>query len=333
MRILVTGASGFVGRALIPELCRRFGSEAVSALLLPGEIPPADWQNRLQIFSGDIADPEAVQRACRGHSHVVHLAGLISYWRGDRRHLWRVNRDGTACLVAACLNAGIQRLVHVSTVGAVGFYPQGRPADEMTPFNWSEEFYYMTSKHEGQLIVEQAARHQGLTAVILNPASIIGPGDPNPNSPHNRVYNLVWHHRLLGSFRGGLGLVDVRDLVAAILRALDLGRSGERYLIVGANLTYRQVLRLIARHAGRRVWIVPLPAFLLVAVGGLLEVVSRISGRRPLLTRAYGHLSGWRTFYDNSRSIRELSMAYTDVETTLRDACRYYRERFLKKPH
>lgn len=333
MRVLVTGATGFVGAVLVPELVRRYGERAVDAFVLPGEGPPESWRDLgLRIFRGDIADEAAVRAAVAGHSHVVHLAGVISYWRGDEERLRHVNEDGVRAVVEASLASGVERLVHLSSVGAIGFHKDGRPADETTPFNWPDDILYMASKRRGQDIVERAVRERGLRAVILNPASIMGPGDHNPATPHNAIYRRISGRTQIGSFAGGLAVVDVRDLVHIILKALEgRGRDGECYLVVGANLAYREVVRRIARACGRKAYPVPVPAPVLAAAGSLLERRSRRSRQAPLLTAAYGRLSGWTAHYDNAKSRRDFDHAYIDIDRTIADGWAYYQERVRPK--
>jgi nucleoside-diphosphate-sugar epimerase len=187
----------------------------------------------------------------------------------------------------------------------------------------------MTSKHFGQTTVEEAVRMRGLNAVILNPASIMGPGDPVLEPPHNQLYARAYGGLMFGSFRGGLGVVDVRDVSALIIKGLDRGRAGERYLLVGANLSYPDVLRLIGKHARRPVYPFPVPALLLSAAGLSMELLSYLTGKKPLLTYAYGRISGWTTFYSNEKSRREFCHEYIPVDKTIRDSCRYFEETFI----
>lgn len=329
MKILVTGATGFAGSVLMPELVRRFGAADLSAFVLPGDSPPSTWAGAgIRVFRGDISDAEAVSDAVRGQAAVLHLAGFISYWKRDRGRLMSVNRDGVRCVVDACLRWDVGRLIHISSVGAIGFHKDGTPADEETPYNWPDDILYMASKHEGQKIVMDAVRDRGLPAVILNPASIIGPGDHTAATPHNRLYRSICEGRLIGSFSGGLAVVDVRDLAALILKALERGRIGEKYLAVGANLTYPDVIRRIARCCGRKAYPFRIPAPLIAAAGGALEAASALTGKRPLLTAAYGRMSGWTAFYSNEKSRSELGHEYLPVDTTIADGWAYYRDMF-----
>lgn len=330
MKVLVTGATGFVGSILMPGLVARYGAAAVDAFVLPGDAVPATWRDAgVRVVPGDIADAGAVRAAVAGHDRVVHLAALISYWKGDQDRLRRVNEDGTRAVVEAALAAGVGRIVHVSSVGAIGFHPDGTPADETTPFNWPADVLYMGSKRRSQDIVERAVRERGLKAVILNPASIMGPGDHSPDTPHNQLYKRICRRTQVGSFAGGLAIVDVRDLVALIIKALEgAGRDGESYLAVGANLTYSEVVRRIARACGRRAYPFAVPAPLLRAAGAVLERLAGGTGRRPLLTAAYGRLSGWTAYYDNAKSRREFGHEYIDPDRTIADGWRYFRETF-----
>jgi len=330
MRILVTGTTGFVGSALIPALAKNFGPDSITAYVLPGDRIPESWKDeKVRIIRGDITDEKRVLEAVQGQNHVIHLAGLISYWRRDFHRLMEVNWRGTRAVVKACLRNGVRRLVHISSVGSIGFRRRGELIDEKTPFNWPPYFYYMTSKRFGQQVVEEAVRENRLNAIILNPASIMGPGDPVLETPHNQLYASVYGGRMFGSFRGGLGVVDVRDVSAVIIKGLDRGRAGEKYLLVGANLSYPEVLRLIGKHARRRVYPFPVPASLLSAAGLSLELVSYLTRKKPLLTYAYGRISGWTTFYSNEKSRREFSHEYIPVDKTIRDSCRYFEKTFI----
>ncbi len=334
MRILVTGATGFVGAVLMPRLVERYGRQAVDAFVLPGDGIPATWREAgVRIFPGDIADEAAVAAAVRGHDRVIHMAGVISYWKEDAGKLKAVNEDGVRAVVEASLASGVGRLVHISSVGAVGFRADGAPADETTPYNWPPDILYMASKRRGQDIVERAARKRGLRAVILNPGSIMGPGDHDPATPHNRLYGMIGRRVQIGSFAGGLAIVDVRDLAALILKAVEgRGRDGESYLVVGANLPYAEVVRRISRACGRRAYPFRVPGPLFTTAGRVFELAACRTGRRPLLTAAYGRLSGWTAFYDNAKSRREFDHRYIDADATIADGWAYYRDAFGVKP-
>lgn len=336
MHLLVTGATGFVGNVLLDLIPLALDYSRLSLLALPGDPGRSRLQARgiprSQLLDGDVTDAAQVDAAVRGHTHVIHLAGLISYWGRDRARLDAVNRGGAQNVVRACLRHGVRRLVHVSSVGAVGFRRDGTPADEDTPFNWPRGFPYMQTKHAGQQIVERAAREQGLPAVILNPASLMGPGDPDPGSPHNRLYATIAHRTLRGCFAGGLAVADVRDLASIIVKALEGGQVGEKYLVVGANVPYTRVVRAIGQCLQRPVYPWRLPAPLFTAAGACLELASLATGHRPALTRSYGRLSGWYGYYANRKSIETFDHRYIPFEQTIADACAYFRKHYGPPP-
>ena len=336
MRILVTGATGFVGNVLLDLIPRALSYSAIDLLVLPGDPGRARLAAKsitgLGFSEGDITNSSAVEEAVRGHTHVIHLAGLISYWGRDKARLVRVNQRGVENVVRACLRHNVDRLIHVSSVGAIGFCRDGTPAEENEPFNWPKGFHYMRTKHAGQQVVERAIRDQGLRAIILNPASLMGPGDPDPRSPHNQLYARIYFKKLFGCFAGGLAVADVRDLAGIIIKALAGGTVGEKYLVVGANLPYTRVVQSIGDCFQTRVYPFRVPSFLLTAGGAFMELVSLLTGKPPALTRAYGRLSGWYGYYSNRKSIAAFGHRYLPFARTIADACAYFRENYGPPP-
>lgn len=331
MRVFLTGATGFVGSVLVPKLLKMPSLDRLKILKLAGEPVPESWNHdRVQVIESDLLNRKQLIEGMTGATHVIHLAGLISYRQADAKKLEAVNVGGVENIIAACLQHRIRRLVHISSVGGIGFHPDGRAADEEVPFNWPRHFHYMTTKYRGQQVVREAMEKNGLDAVILNPASIMGPGDPNPATPHNQLYHRLFKGRMIGSFSGGLAVVDVRDLVAIILKSLTKKSfAHDRYLVVGHNIRYPDLLRMMGEIAGKKVYPFRVPAWLITLAGGLSERVCRLLGTRPLLTYSYGKISGMTGFYDHQRSIREFHHRYLPMKTTIQDSCEYYRSRFL----
>jgi nucleoside-diphosphate-sugar epimerase len=156
----------------------------------------------------------------------------------------------------------------------------------------------------------------------------MGPGDPIFSTPHNQLYNRIYRHTLFGCFGGGLAVTDVRDLAEIIIKALTAGGAGERYLVVSANVEYRTVVKAIGACLGRKVYPFRVPGLLLAAAGTIMELVGGITGKRPLLTRSYGRLSGWFGYYSNGRSREVFQHEYLPFEKTIADGCRYFLEQF-----
>lgn len=245
---------------------------------------------------------------------------------------WRWREATCAANVArACAEAGVLRLIHVSSVGAIGFHPDERLADEDTEFNWPDSFHYMVSKRAGQDAVFAIGRETGLPVVAVNPASIMGPGDPRASSPMNQLFALLMRKNVfVGTFAGGLAIVDVRDLSELLIAVAEKGVPGRNYLAVGANVPYTRVIELMTQFAGKKHLPLVAPPRALKAAGAALERFALLTGIDPLLTESYGALSGWTAYYSAQRSIDELGASYRDLETTVADSIEYYRRRFMQ---
>ncbi len=228
VRTYVTGASGFIGGHVVREL-RSAGHEV-------GD----EWI--------DLLDRERLRRAISGCDAVFHLAALYSYDAPASEHE-RVNVEGTRVVVELCRELGVRRLVHTSTCGTCGPVA-GRPAtEEDGPPDWELAVPYKRTKLEAERIVLAAAR-EGLDAVVVNPTTPVGEGDRFP-TPTGRMIEGVATGRYRGYVDTGVNVVDVRDVARGHVLALERGRSGERYLLGGVDLTLQELFGAVADLAGR----------------------------------------------------------------------------------
>ena len=231
MRVFVTGG----GRGFI-------GGHLVEALELGGYEVRREW--------ADVRDLPALVRAMRGCDAVVHPAALYSY-DAPAQELEAVNVEGTRNVIEACRSTGVRRLVHTSTAGTCGPVPGRAATEEDGPPAWELSVPYKATKLEAERLVLSAAG-DGLETLCVNPTTPVGEGDDVP-TPTGRMVRGVASGRYRATLRvGGLNLVDVRDVAAGHVLALERGRSGERYLLGGVDLTLEEVFRRIARAAGRR---------------------------------------------------------------------------------
>ncbi|NOT00880.1 MAG: SDR family oxidoreductase [Phycisphaerales bacterium] len=273
MTTLVTGGTGLVGINLVRALAEN--GEIVRILVRPSSLLVGLDLPGIESATGDVTDLESVRRAMTGCTRVYHAAAWVSMspWRTDLARA--VNVGGTANVCRAALETRVERLVHVSSIAAVGHGPIDQPADENTPWNFAamRSPYYAT-KHDAETIVRQHV-DRGLDAVIVNPAYIIGPWDVRPGSGRSII--LCATKRLHGCpARGGTSVVDVREVVAGMRAAMDRGRRGERYILAGENMTCREFLTRVARIAGveppRRAipfGLIYLPAIIATGIHGL----------------------------------------------------------------
>ncbi|HEY3228882.1 MAG TPA: NAD-dependent epimerase/dehydratase family protein, partial [Roseiflexaceae bacterium] len=227
MKVLVTGGTGFLGANLVAALLERGDAVRVlrranSSLIALDGLP-------VEHVIGDILEPDAVARAVAGCDLVFHVAALASYWRARRDQVYRVNVEGTRIVMDACSRAGVPRVVHTSSVAAVGIPPPGTVGDETTPFDaLSATFAYADSKHRAEAEVQNAVA-RGLDVVIVNPASVFGAGDHYLNT--GRIVIEYGRGRIPVVPPGGMCVVDVDAVVRGHLLAAERGRAGERYIL------------------------------------------------------------------------------------------------------
>ena len=322
MRVLVTGGTGFLGANLVAALVERGDTVRVlrraNSSLVALEGLPVDH------VIGDILDPAAVDQAVRGCDLVFHVAALASYWRAQRAQIYRVNVEGTRTVMEACLRAGVPRVVHTSSVAAIGIAPRGTIADETTPFDaLSATFAYADSKRRAEEVVQQAIA-RGLDVVIVNPATVFGAGDHYLNT--GRIVIEYGRGRIPVVPPGGMCVVDVDAVVQGHLLAAARGRTGERYILGGENLTHRQIAATIAAVTGRRAPRLVVPRPLLGPLARLVDAFNRISPWPPLVSGEQIRLSGEDFFFDSGKAVRELGYPLMPFRGAVEKAYRWYRD-------
>jgi dihydroflavonol-4-reductase len=299
--VLVTGASGFVGAALCRALCNeglkvRALHRRTSSLALLRDLP-------VDRIVGDILDPESLAPAVAGAHWVFHTAAQSDYWRHPQE-VWRSAVEGTQNVVRAAALAGVERLIHTSSLAAVGIPAPGALLDERHVFNVPPgRFPYAHAKHEAERQALACAADP-LEVVILNPSVVIGAGDVHQISGSM----VVEAARGMGFLYtdGGVNLIHIDDVVAGHIAAARRGRAGERYILGGENLTYRQIFTTLAEIVGRRPpwlripgWAIPPAAVLLDTIGRLIPLP--MNGDQ---LRTSGHL----VFCDNSKAVSDLGL-------------------------
>ncbi|HLH72105.1 MAG TPA: NAD-dependent epimerase/dehydratase family protein [Chloroflexota bacterium] len=303
MKILITGASGFLGS----HLCRRLLQEGheVTALCRPESDDRAIEDLNPRRVLGDVTNPAEIRQAVAGQDAVIHAAGNLTYWRGVRAAQTRVNVDGTCNVARACREAGVSRLVHVSSVAAIGIPGRGQgPADERFSFNLGSTGL---NYHVSKALAEQAVRQEidrGLDAVIVNPGSIFGPFRGHYRG--GEMIAKVRGRRVVPSFVGGISVVHVEDVVDGIARVLEHGRRGERYILGGENLSYRQIVEIAAQQLGEHPIMVPFWPIATGVMAALFEPLGALTGRRPRMTFDVHYCSQRNQFYRSDKARTEL---------------------------
>lgn len=323
MRAFVTGGTGFIGGAVVRTLLQ--AGHDVRALVRPeAETRQLDGLP-VERVTGDLGDGETLRRAIAGCAWVFHVAALYSYWGHRWDDYYQANVLGTRHVLEAARLAKVDGVVYTSSIAALGVHPDRSPANEETPSSLADRIGpYQRSK----FLAEEVAREfagQGLPVVIVNPCTPVGVGDHKP-TPSGQIIVDWLHGRMFAYLDTGLNVVDVEDVAAGHLLAAERGRSGERYILGGENLTLKQVLDLLAGLSGRPPVRFRIPHA--VALGWSVVDVSlaRLNPRHvPAATPVKVRLSRRYEFFDPGKAIRELGLPQTPVREALGKAVAWYR--------
>ena len=329
MLALITGATGFVGSHVLRQWLA--GGNSARALYRSKSKLDALAGLDFEAAPGELDDAAALREACAGCDIVFHVAAKADYWKdSDRAALWRINVEGTRNLLAAAQAAGVRRVVFTSSASAIGMRPGREVSDESDAFNLRpEQFYYAYTKHEAEKVAAEFAAG-GLDVVTLNPVVVIGPGDLNAISGSFVLAAARWQW-LMPCSGGGLALIDARDVARAHVAAADRGRSGERYILTAANMTYRDFFGAIAAACGVRPPLFSTPNWLLEPTARSIEALRALGIQTPVDANQ-ARLGGQFVYFDGGKAARELCAPQIDIESSLRETYQWYeREGYIKR--
>lgn len=319
MRVLVTGAAGYLGRNLVAALADR--GDTVTATDVVADLPVDTDQVRWHRV--DVLDPEGVHRVMAGHDVVFHLAARITLHARDDA-AWRLNTEGVRIVARAALAAGVSRFVHCSSVHSFDTSAPGILTEE-SPRSVAETPLplYDRSKFAGENELHKVIA-DGLPAVIANPTGVFGPPDNGPRmSRMNGMLRDAALGRIPVDISGGFDWVDVRDATAGLLQVASRGRISENYLLGGNALSIHDAFRMAANVTGRRGPAFSLPHW---TVNGLVPLATAI-GRRvdsDLLTVASMSALRWDPEVDHAKARSELGYRVRPSEDTIRDLVAHF---------
>ncbi|MFV1986570.1 MAG: NAD-dependent epimerase/dehydratase family protein [Gemmatimonadota bacterium] len=315
----MTGATGHVGANVCRQLLAT-GAD-VRALFLSNR-RSLDGLD-VDLRRGDVLDRSSLDAAFQGANGVIHLAARISIHGDPDGSLWRTNTEGPRNVVDACLNAGVSRLVHMSSFHAFRQDPFDDPLTEQRAQVGSGAYVYDRSKAAGEREVDRGVE-AGLSAIILNPTAIIGPHDFGPSLMGSALLDM-YHGRTPALVPGGSDWVDVRDVATATISGLDRGRTGERYLLSGHWTTLRAFADLVAETTGRPAPRWNIPGGVLRAGLPIVQGWARMTGGAPLYTRqSLDALSASSRDVRHDRAREALGFDPRPLETTLRETFEWY---------
>ncbi len=325
MKVLITGGTGFLGA----NLCHHLVAHGDQVRVLKRRKTPPTLLEGLPVefAEGDVTDLDSLLAAARGVEGIYHAAGLISYWRPKRERQYRVNVEGSRHVVEAAVRSGVRRIVHTSSIAAVGFRADGQPADEDTEWNWERyDVHYCTTKHLGE-VEAMKGNQRGVEVVALNPSLIFGPRDLHFQA--GRIFKMVADSSVIRIPEGNSTTSDVDDVCAAHIAAMERGQPGRRYILGGEVRAYSDLIREIADVMGKpvRVQIVPFRVAQLVAYA--FYGLSLLTRKEPPLTPELLRVAQHTRRYSSARAIRELGYPQTPLRAALEKTYRWYVENSL----
>lgn len=322
MKALVTGATGFVGGAVARALIR--AGVNVRVLIRSN----SDFKNlsglSVERVEGDLRDPVSLRSALTGCHHLYHVAAHYALWAKDPAIFYDVNVTGTRNMLSAAREAGVERTVYCSTIGAIGLPPGGGLGSEETPVSLDQMAgHYKRSKY----LAEQEAlkfAQEGLPVVIVNPSAPVGAGDVRP-TPTGQVIVDFMKGRMPAYIETGMNIVDVEDVATGHLLAMEKGRQGERYILGCKNLMLREVFDILSSLTGVKAPSLRLPRWTVLPLAYVNEWMANVTGKPPRIPLEGVKMAKYRMHYDCGKAIRELGIPQTPPEAALEKAVRWFR--------
>jgi dihydroflavonol-4-reductase len=321
--MLVTGASGFIGSAVARKLVEEGFS--VRALVRPGSRRDHLAALGIEIVDGSINSADSVRAALASCRYLVHVAADYRLWARDRSEIFTANVEGTRVVMQEARRAGVERVVYTSSVATVQPSPDGSPADESAFMpERAASGAYQRSKIMAERLVRGMIAEQGLPAVIVNPATVIGPNDARP-TPTGRIIISAATGSIPAFVDTGLNLVHVDDVARGHVAALRRGAVGERYILGGANVGFARMLADIAELAGRRPPQLRIPWYAALPVAWAAEAASHLTGREPLATVEGVRHARARMFFTTAKAEQHLGIRARPYREALAEALAWFR--------
>lgn len=329
--ILVTGGSGLVGAHTLLELLNQ-SKGPISAIFRNEEslkktkrifsfYGKEAYYNRIEWRQADILDIFSLDDAFKGVTTIIHSAGYVSFHPKDGSKLKKINIEGTANVVNAAIDAGVNRLIHVSSVAALGETKKGNPIDESTNWEKSEKTSnYSISKHYAENEVWRASA-EGLEVLVLNPSTIIGPGDWSTGSPalFRRINEGLNYYS-----PGSNGFVAISDVAQLLIKLVDHPEINQRFIANGANLSFQELFTQIAKGIGKKAPSKKAKRWQGKLVQLLDGIKTSINGREPVLTNESLNAAFSEKSFNNNKSVDQLNHSYSDLRKAIQETAEFF---------
>lgn len=323
MKALVTGATGFVGAAVVRALLKT-GIE-VRVIARPGSDSTNLRSLNIEKVPADLRDQESLRQALSDCRHLYHVAAHYALWAKDPSIFYDINVAGTRNLLEAAHEVGVERTVYCSTIGAIGLPPGGGLGTEETPVSLEQMAgHYKRSKYLAEQEVHKLAR-EGLPVVIVNPSAPVGEGDVKP-TPTGQVIVDFMKGRMPAYIETGMNIIDVDDVATGHLQAMEKGRQGERYILGSTNLLLREVFEILSGLTGLRAPALKLPRAAVLPLAYLNHWLANVTGHPPRIPLEGVKMAKYKMHYDCSKAVRELGLPQHPPEVALEKAVKWFRD-------
>jgi dihydroflavonol-4-reductase len=326
MKALVTGATGFVGAAVARALSA--AGWQVRALARSGSNRANLRQLAAEVMEGDLADVGSLELALVGCDALFHVAADYRLGARDPSQLYLTNVEGTRNILGAARRVGVARIVYTSSVATIGIPSDGSPGEESTPVALSNMIgHYKRSKYLAEEVAREAAA-TGMSVVIVNPSTPVGPGDIKPTPTGQLVLDAA-SGRMPAYVDTGLNIVHVDDVAAGHLLAHARGKAGERYILGGEDMTLQIMLAQIAGLVGRQPPRMRLPYAVVLPIAYLAEGFAAVTGRSGRVTLEGVRMSRKRMFFSSGKAVSELGYRWRPPLEAFADAVKWFRQQGL----
>ena len=323
MKTLITGATGFVGAAVLRELLKK--GHKVKALVRQSSILDNLKNLDVETVQGDLIDRDSLKLALKDCKYLFHVAADYRLWVPKSEEIYLNNVKGTENLMEEALSSGVEKVVYTSSVAVLGKPINGDIANEKTPVNISQMIgHYKKSKFLAEEKVKEFYKTRRLPVVIVNPAAPVGPRDIKP-TPTGKMILDAATGKIPAYLDTGLNIVHVDDVAKGHIQAFNKGKLGERYILGGENLTLKEMLEIISILCGNKPPKIRLPRKPLYPIGYVFEIFARLFNiKNPMLTVDMIRMAEKKMFFSSEKAKKELNYKYKSAKNALKDAIQWF---------
>ena len=323
MKTLITGATGFVGAAVSRELLKK--GHKVKALVRQSSVLDNLKNLDVEIVHGDLKDKDSLKRCLKDCKYLFHVAADYRLWVPKPKEIYENNVTGTENLMEEALSLGIEKIVYTSSVAVLGKPIEGDVADEKTPVNVDQMIgHYKKSKYLAEEKVKELYKTKKLPVVIVNPAAPVGPRDIKPTPTGKMILDAAMK-KIPAYLDTGLNIVHVDDVAKGHLQAFNKGILGERYILGGENMTFKEILEMISVLCGHNPPKIQLPKKPLYPIGYIFEIFARLFNlKNPMLTVDMIRMAEKKMFFSSEKAKKELNYKHKSAKNALKDAIQWF---------